>query len=245
MIRHQYARLSGFALFCLIQAMIPADANALPVNPFMARYSGFLAVINVAVNLRVEGMLNMTLRDTGNGRYQMSYDVNGLLGSVEAQANGEFVDDVVRPFSYMQTTKSLKRSQTQLTFNWQNQTLRIQEDDERETLPLPEEQVMDPLSLYLLVMWDLQRGRVPKHYTLVDGTKLKTYQVASQGKETVQTPLGKLRTLRISSKKSDPDSDRVTTFWFAPSLGYVPVQIVSENDGKETLRMLLQELKEK
>ena len=245
MIRHQCERLTGLALLCLIPVLIPAVVNALPVSPFTASYSGSLAVVNGAVNLRIDGILNMTLRDAGNGRYQMNYDVNGLLGSVEAQANGEVVDNAVRPLNYRQTTKSLKRSQTQLTFNWQNQTLHIQEDDERKTLPLPEAQVMDPLSLYLLVMWDLQRGRAPEHYILVDGTKLKTYQVASQGKETVQTPLGNLRTVRVSSKKSDPDSDRITTFWFAPSLGYVPVQIVSENDGKETLRMLLQELKEK
>lgn len=95
--------------------------------------------------------------------------------------------------------------------------------------------MLDPLSLNLQVMWDLQRGRVPGEYRLVDETELKSYQIKNEGEETLETPLGKLRAARISQSK--PGKTRITTFWFAPELHFLPVRVEQKKDGKEVLRM--------
>jgi hypothetical protein len=92
-------------------------------------------------------------------------------------------------------------------------------------------------------MWDMQQNQTPRQYTLISGVRLKDYKVDMEGEETLQTPVGDLRTLRVRSSRVKEGSDRVTKLWLAPELDYLPVQMVHENDGAETMRMLLEEVK--
>lgn len=230
----------GWLVYAPLAAAAP---NGLPLAPFQARYGGFVDVVGVDMELRMQGKMDLSLSDAGNGRYRMQYEVKAVLGTVQAQANGEFSNNEIRPVSYEQTVTSLKKSHTQLTFNWGANTVRAVEDGEQKILPLSGRAV-DPLSLHLLVMWDLQQGQKPRQYTLINGTKLRTYNVSLEGEETLKTRLGNLRTLRVTSTRDNKDNDRITTFWLAPELGYLPVQVVHQNKGKETLRMLLEEVKQ-
>lgn len=85
----------------------------------------------------------------------------------------------------------------QLRFDWPAGQVEARHNADQATLPLAPGMV-DPLSLQLLVMGDLQRGQVPPQYRLVDKTEIKTYQIRNQGEETLSTPLGELRTVRIN-----------------------------------------------
>jgi hypothetical protein len=232
-----------FSLLCLSWLSVVEAADNLPVTPFQARYNGFVALTDSPINMRVNGKLEMALRDAGNGQYRMDYELKGFIGSVEARAKGIFQDNNMRPLTYRQKIKGIKQSRTEIDFNWRQNTLAVSEDEESETLPL-KERVVDPLSLHLLVMWDMQQNQKARQYTLVSGVRLKDYGVKIEGEETLQTPLGDLRTLRVRSSRVDPGSDRVTKLWLAPELDYLPVQMVHENGGEETMRMLLEEVKE-
>jgi hypothetical protein len=218
-------------------------ADSLPVTPFEARYNGFVALTDAPINMRVNGKLEMSLRDRGNGQYRMDYELKGLVGSVEARSKGIFQDDNLRPLRFQQKIKGIKQSRTDMDFDWQQNTLAVSEDEESETLPL-NERVVDPLSLHLLVMWDMQQNQTPRQYTLVSGVRLKDYRIIMEGEEILQTPVGDLRTLRVRSSRVKEGSDRVTKLWLAPELNYLPIQMVHENDGKESMRMLLEEVKE-
>jgi len=85
------------------------------------------------------------------------------------------------------------------------------------------------------VMGDLKHGQVPNQYRLVDKTEIKTYQIRNQGEETLETPLGPLRTVRIN--QYTPGKTRMTTFWVAPERHYLLVRIAQEKDGQEEVRM--------
>lgn len=231
-----------FFLVALFWSTLSGAADSLPVSPFMARYDGFVALTDSPINMRVNGKLEMALQDAGNGQYRMDYELKGLIGSVEAHAKGIFQDNNLRPLKFRQKIKGIKQSRTDINFNWQQNILDVSEDEESEMLPLTE-RVVDPLSLHLLVMWDMQQDQIPRQYTLVSGVRLKDYGIEMEGEETLQTPLGNLRTLRVRSTRVDPGSDRVTKLWLAPELDYLPVQMVHENDGEETMRMLLEEVK--
>ena len=65
--------------------------------------------------------------------------------------------------------------------------------------------------------------------------RIKTYQIRNQGEETLSTPLGELRTVRIN--QYTPGKTRMTTFWVAPDRQFLLVRIAQEKDGKEELRM--------
>ena len=219
-------------------------ADSLPVHPFRALYNGtaLVKLSPTTIELSLKGNMEMSLTDAGNGRYQMSTTITSLVGTVDSQASGEFQGNMIHPLHYQQQVSSIKQSMSQLIFNWQTKTLDVLENEKQKTLTLTEG-VVDPLSLYLLVMRDLQEGRTPGRYTLVNHFQLRTYQAMVEGEEILDTPLGKLHTLRISSKRDTPDSERDTIFWFAPELSYLPVQVIRQDEGKETLRMSIAEVK--
>ena len=68
-------------------------------------------------------------------------------------------------------------------------------------------------------------------YTIADGGKLKTYTLKTLGQETIKTQLGEMTTLMVRRHRSD--SERVTTFWCAAELQYLPVKVEhKEPDGQ-------------
>jgi hypothetical protein len=216
-------------------SLAKANPNDLPVSPFQARYEVYGSGFSI-------GEAIMTLTAAGPGAYQMSSQVrpNGLAalivsGRIDEKVNGEIRDGAVRPDRYERWVETPKKKQTvQLRFDWPANRIQARDNQEQATLPLSPG-VVDPLSLNLRVMWDLQRGRVPPEYALVDETELKIYQIKNEGEESLDTPLGKLRAVRISQSK--PGKTRITTFWFAPDLRYLPVRVAQEKEGKELLRM--------
>ncbi|HRE53713.1 MAG TPA: DUF3108 domain-containing protein [Candidatus Competibacter sp.] len=222
-------------LGCLL-ASWPALALSedLPVKPFQARYEVYGSGFSI-------GEAVMSLNLAGDA-YQMSTRVrpNGLAamlvsGQIDEQASGEIREGAIRPIRYERRVETPKKKQTvQLRFDWSAKQIQASDNERRATLPLSSG-VMDPLSLNLQAMWDLQNGRAPTQYVLADETELKTYQIKNEGEETLDTSVGKLRAIRLSQAK--PGKTRITTFWFAPPLHYLPVRVMQQKDNKEVLRM--------
>ncbi len=212
-----------------------ATADGLPVSPYQARYEVYASGLSI-------GEAVVTLTATGPGTYQMSSDVrpNGLVallasGRIHEQASGEIREGAIRPSQYERLLDTGRKSNhMQLRFDWSAGQVQARYNENQAILPLAPG-VVDPLSLQLVVMGDLQRGRVPGQYSLVDKTEIKTYQVRNQGQETLDTPLGTLHTVRIN--QFTPGKTRMTTFWVAPERHYLLVRITQEKDGKEELRM--------
>ena len=230
------------ALFGLVQAVIVPTraADELPVAPFVAQYT----VYGKGVPL---GEAMLKLSDVGDGRYRMWSDVrpSGLAAllvsdQISEQAEGEFYDGAPHPLRYEQQRQKNKETMvTRLEFDWRSNTLRASSNGDSATLQLSP-RVVDPLSLHLLVMGDLQRGRAADAYTLVDDTELRTYQVSYDGEETLDTPLGSLRAVRISRHRSG--SSRITRLWFAPKFDYLPVRITQYKNGEENLSMEIKQV---
>lgn len=216
-------------------SLVQAGPNGLPVSPFQARYEVYGAGLPI-------GEAVMTLTAAGPNTYRMSSQVwpNSLAAlfvssRIEEEVDGEIRDGAVRPTRYQRRVETPKKNQTvQLRFDWSANQIQARDNQAQATLPLSPG-VVDPLSLNLRVMSDLQSGRLPPEYALADETELKAYQIKNEGEETLETSLGNLRTVRISQSK--PGKTRITTFWFAPDLQYLPVQVAQQKDGKELLRM--------
>ena len=160
-----------------------------------------------------------------------------LLASsrVDEQVSGEIHKGAIQPQQYERVLDAgRKSSRMHVEFNWAAGELMVRYDADQATLPLTPG-VLDPLSLQLAVMGDMLRGQIPSQYRLVDRTEIKTYLIRSQGEEILETSLGPLRTLRIN--QYTPGKTRMTTFWVAPELQYLPVRIMQEKRGKEEIRM--------
>jgi hypothetical protein len=211
--------------------------HSIPINPFQARYTVYAKGIPI-------GEAIMSLEDQGQGRYAMRSDIRptGVAALVSSQAvheraDGRFLNETIESLRYEQKRQGKKSRTLTLDFDWQNGTLQTRKNGKEDSVALVAG-VVDPLSLYLQAMLDLRRGKNVTQYRVASDDRLKTYRVRRHGDEIMKTPLGSLQTLRISRQRQG--SDKVTTLWFAPALGYFPVQVAQSEDGKETLRLTLE-----
>lgn len=235
-----FATLAGSLL--ALASPIAAAADR-PIAPFEARYDLY------GVGLPV-GRALMTLDYPEPNRYAMRFEVRpnplvALLASneIQEQASGEIHDGEVQPIEYRQQadTGGEKRN-VQLRFDRSAGQIEARSNAEQATLPLSPA-ITDPLSLNLAVMWDLKRDQLAEQYTLIDRTAPRTYQIRREGEETLKTSLGSLQTVRIN--QAQPGGSRITTFWFAPELQYLPVRITRQKKGREDLRLEIRSVERK
>lgn len=73
---------------------------------------------------------------------------------------------------------------------------------------------------------------------MVDKTEIKDFFYKREGEATLSTPLGSLQTVIWSSRR--PNSDRVIHVWYAPALGFVPVQATRTLGSKLEWTMKIQ-----
>lgn len=188
---------TGFfiALFWLLLTSAYAQTS-LPITPFSASY----AVYGKGMAL---GNGEITLIDEGSGRYRMQSRLNpeGLAallisGNISEDVNGVFTDGVPLPDVYRQQFGSGKKARSvDLRFDWQNAQVAAsyQEGKKQQQATLAiSAGAVDPLSLHLLVMYNLQRGQRPELFTMINKTESRQYRVQYNDGEMLQTPLGKL-----------------------------------------------------
>jgi hypothetical protein len=98
----------------------------------------------------------------------------------------------------------------------------------------------DGMSVQIALMLDLERGGSPDGFWLIDRNELKQYEYTGEGVARIATALGELDTVIWSSRR--PGSERVTRVWYAPSLGYLPVQAERRRGGKLEWQMRITRL---
>jgi hypothetical protein len=107
-------------------------------------------------------------------------------------------------------------------FNWD--TGRISGTYEGVALDLPiKHGVQDDLSVQIELIVDLLHGKTPDTLWLVDKNSVRDYHYQREGDATLDTPLGRVATTIYSSQHTG--SPRITRFWCAPSLGYLPMRV--------------------
>jgi hypothetical protein len=162
---------------------------------------------------------------------------------VREESRGRIVEDGFRPEVYRyQRTGGEDAREAELRFDWQ--ALEVVNDIadypwRAEITHDTIDRVISPLQL----MHDLTERRADDDrlvYRIADGGRLKTYLLTIEGQETVTTPQGRFRVLRI--ERRDTDSDRHTILWCAPALGYLAVQVEQWEDGSRSARLVLESL---
>jgi hypothetical protein len=99
----------------------------------------------------------------------------------------------------------------------------------------------DVMSIQVEVMRDLRNGNLPKTFQILDNDELKEFIYTQEGTANIKTALGQLDTVIVASRRTG--NNRILRMWFAPSLGFVPVQAERTRDGKLELAMRITSLK--
>lgn len=151
---------------------------------------------------------------------------------VEATATG------VRPLRWeTDDGKSGQKGDGKLTFDWASHKVTGTYKGKAVELPLTAG-VEDRLSIQISVMSALLQNREPGNISFVNGDDIREYTYTRGKTETMQSKLGPVETVIYESTR--PGSDRLSRFWHAPSLDYVPVRLEQVRKGKvETVMELI------
>lgn len=98
----------------------------------------------------------------------------------------------------------------------------------------------DTASVQAAVILDLLAGRKPQAYRIITGDKIGDYRYWTEGTQQVMTPWGQFEAEIWASQRNG--SNRISKVWYAPALGYVPVQAVQYRKGNVEVQMKLVKL---
>jgi len=213
------------------------SADDTGIAPFSARYQADWKSINV-------GTSDLELKqDTEPGHYVYTWSITAhgifrLYRDEVTQKSWLSINaDHVRPEKYHAEDGS---SSVNLDFDWGGGHVRGTSENKPVDLTL-KEGTQDLLSIQVEVMLGLKKGDLPKTFQIIDKDKLKEFIYTQEGTANIRTALGQLDTVIVESRQAG--NNRILRMWFAPSLGFVPVQAERTRDGKLEFAMRIKTLK--
>ena len=202
------------------------------IAPFIAHYQADWKGISVGTSdikltQGVEpGQYLYTWTITARGIFRVAYH-----DDLVQQSWLSVVDDHVRPDKYRGKEGS---STVELNFDWKD----MHATGLSETKPVDlmlKEGTQDVMSIQVEVMLDLKRGNLPKTFQIIDKDQLKEFNYTQEGNARIRTEIGEIDTVIVTSQRTG--NNRILRMWFAPSLGFVPVQAERSRDGKVEISM--------
>lgn len=170
----------------------------------------------------------LTPTDSG---HKLRFFADSVLASIEENSQFDWPQPgLLRPLEYRYERRGLGRDRTaKLDFDWDKGKVTNNVQDKPWKMAI-EPGVLDKLSFQIQLQRDLIAG---KHeglsYDIADGGKIKHYKFEIVGEEVLDTPLGKVDTVKV--KRSRKDDDRITYAWMAPKYQYLLVRMQQEEGG--------------
>lgn len=236
------AKACTFILAVAASVGARADSGAFPPE-FTATYAAAYRGIEA-------GNLTFKLRREENGRYVYETQADPsflarLVVSRNALERSEMVIDEngVRPLEWtLDDGKSGNKDDGRLSFDWDNGRVTGFAGGQKIDLPT-EAGLQDRLSIQIEVTTSLLRGKEPGTIPLIDDDRVKRYTYRRTGTATLDTPLGSVETIIYESAREG--SSRLSRFWMAPTLDYLPVRAEQIRKGKVETVMEIRSLERK
>ncbi len=218
-----------------------AHADAAVPRPFSATY---------AVSYRGIGAGTITFRfsqDPTTGRYTYETHPNPgalarlFVSKAAAERSVMEIDATgTRPIEWqLDDGKSSKDGDGELRFDWSRNTVTGTVEGESVNLTA-EPGMQDRSSIQIAVTTALLRGEEPGTIALIDDNRIKRYVYTKKENAVVESALGKLDTVMYESTREG--SSRMSRFWMAPSLEFLPVRAEQIRKGKVETVMVLEKV---
>jgi hypothetical protein len=99
----------------------------------------------------------------------------------------------------------------------------------------------DPLSVQIAIMLKLEAQDAPDGFWMLNTDEIDRFQYVRHEESTLDTPLGKLRTILYTSHQ--PGSSKTTYLWLAPALHYMPARAEQRVKGSTQVGLEIREFK--
>jgi Protein of unknown function (DUF3108) len=221
-------------LLCLVGLATGPLARADQLKPFEATFTWAWHGLTVAVStLKLEQHDDVWV-------YTSKSEPRGIGKVFSERPTQEstlrVTDGEVRPLHYKADdgTPSTKRD-ADVVFDWEHNHATGVYEDEKVDMPI-QPGLQDDLSVQVALVVELLAGHQPERFRLIDKNTVREYHYTREGQESVATPFGNVDTIVFASQKAG--SPRLTRFWCAPSLGYIPVRVeqTKGNDVQWTMQ---------
>ena len=103
--------------------------------------------------------------------------------------------------------------------------------------------LQDVNSIRAALLVDLLAGREPGEYAMLDGREVKYYVYTRRGTAHLSTDVGEVDTVIYESNRKGTTGGRTWRYWYAPSLGFLPVRIEQREDGRARLTFTIRALR--
>jgi len=217
--------------------LLAGAAHALP-PAFTARYE----VSHSGLTL---GETTVRYQQIGPDRYRYSsltrpVGVTTMFydAQIEEVSEGRITADGFKPERYSYDRSGQRARAASLVFDWQRHRVRNDVEGRSWDMAIPEN-TLDRMVSQLQLMRDLARQEQNLTYHVADGGRLRVFVLQVLGRETIDTPYGRLDTIKITRKVDN--NRRSTVFWCAPALHYMPVRI-DHREKTNNFRMTLEKL---
>jgi Protein of unknown function (DUF3108) len=204
--------------------------------PFSAHYTADWKTINV-------GTSDLDLRpDAEPGHYVYTWTITarGIFRLYRAEVTQKSWISInaghARPDKYHAEDGS---SSVNLDFDWNAKRAHGTSENKPVDIAL-KEGTQDVMSIQVEVMLDLKNGNLPKTFQILDNDEIKEFTYTQEGTAKIRTAMGELDTVIVSSQRTG--NNRILRMWFAPSLGFAPVQAERTRDGKLEFAMRIKSL---
>ena len=219
------------ALFALAALLVTGSATAAaPPVAVKASYDVLKDGLHIAT-------VDETYDKTGE-QYRIVSDSNpaGLLAlfvrtKIKVQSGGTVTATGLQPdkLDYGRLDDASKN--VSAAFDWRARELHLTYDGRSETLPLAPG-TQDRISVMYQFMFLAPDKVKLLEFPMTNGKKIENYRYELAGTETLDTPLGKLKTLHLV-KHRDP-GENGTEVWLAAERHLFPVKLlILENDGSK------------
>ncbi len=181
--------------------------------------------------LPVEGTAIRELKQQENGQWLLSHTVDASMLTLKETSLFDWQQQQPKPQTYQLEQNSVSKKKAELlAFDWRKLQVHHTTNKPAGTLDIPAN-TFDKLTYQLKLRQDLLNGQEPGVYTVAEKRKLKEYGFILLGSELLDTPVGKLETLKIQRDRG-ADSNRKTTLWLAKDWDYLLVKVKQQEKGK-------------
>ena len=219
------------ALFALAALLVTSSATAAtPPAAVKASYDVFKDGLHIAT-------ADESFEKTGE-QYRIVSDSNpaGLLAlfvrtKIKVQSSGTVTAAGLQPdkLDYGRLDDASKN--VSAAFDWRARELHLTYDGRSETLPLAPG-TQDRLSVMYQFMFLAPDKLKVFEFPMTNGKKIENYRYELAGTETLDTALGKLKTLHLVKHREPGENG--TEVWLAGELHLFPVKLlILENDGSK------------
>jgi len=201
------------------------------LRPFQAIYTS-----QWDLGISLSGKAQRSLIKNPDGSYRLTTEASAMIASITESTLFTFADDQIQPNHYRYQRKIFNKTHdVEVAFDWPSQKVTNTAGGSDWVMGIVPH-TLDKQGVQLRLQLDLAStpaidGKIYA-YDVADGGLLKTYLFIADGEDTIETPLGNYKSVRIKRDRGE-NTERETWIWFAPELDYTIVRIVQkEADGK-------------